>query len=410
MTQKLSINTEQKHLTTTSDTKTCENCYAQVAGLYCGKCGQSVESTLKYFWTVILHLLDDIFSFDSRASRTLLPLLFKPGFLTNEYVKGRRVHYVPPLRLYLFISIVFFISLKFLTANNSTIILPNHNEELSQRATTKIALLEKESIQLSGETLINNRHITEKIINLQKDLLNKENTFISGTAFKLLHIELDIIDEVKPLNEGEKDKKQALLERLEQAKQGVVLVEENIFNFENNDDGTLTLSFLSDQNNKKLTAYAKVLEKKAEQAVNSDIRPLIKESISKLPQLMFLLLPLFALILKLTYLFKKRLYLEHLTVALHSHSFIFLTMLLLLLCDFVQDTTKTTYPLIGDIFGFINTLLFFWLPIYLFMTQQRIYKQGFLLTSVKYTFVGVVYMMLIVFTGIIAFIWGLSDV
>ncbi len=79
----------------------CENCHAKVTGSFCSQCGQSIESTLRYFWSVILHLLDDIFSFDSRASRTIFPLMFKPGFLTNEYFAGRRVHYVPPLRLYL---------------------------------------------------------------------------------------------------------------------------------------------------------------------------------------------------------------------------------------------------------------------------------------------------------------------
>lgn len=96
-----------------TDAVICENCHAKVSGSYCSQCGQSIESTIKYFWSVLLHLLDDIFSFDSRASRTLKPLLLKPGFLTQEYIQGRRVHYVPPLRLYLFISIIFFISLNF---------------------------------------------------------------------------------------------------------------------------------------------------------------------------------------------------------------------------------------------------------------------------------------------------------
>ena len=101
----------------------CENCHSQVIGSFCSQCGQSVESTLKYFWTVLLHLLDDIFSFDSRASRTLKPLLLTPGFLTNEYIQGRRVHYVPPLRLYLFVSIIFFISLKFFTIDGTDLLV-----------------------------------------------------------------------------------------------------------------------------------------------------------------------------------------------------------------------------------------------------------------------------------------------
>jgi len=411
MTQNVSVDSEQKNRTTQEElTKTCENCHTQVNGMYCGECGQSIESTLKYFWVVVLHLLDDIFSFDSRASRTLLPLLFKPGFLTNEYVKGRRVHYVPPLRLYLFVSIVFFISLNFIAANNTNIIVPGHSEKLSLKVTAQVDVLKAQSNRLVGESLASHQKLIKHLSSLQKDLLNKENKAISRAASKLLYIELENIDDERPLNKTKQKKKDALLARLQQAKQGVELLEENMFDFANNDDGTLTLSFLTEKQNKKLTAYGQVLEKKAELAVHSDIRPLVKESISKLPQLMFILLPLFALILKITYFFKKRLYLEHLTVALHSHSFIFLTILLLLLCDLAQDNVKDTYPLIGDVFGFINVLLFFWLPIYLFKTQRKIYKQGFLMTSFKYCFVSILYITLILFTGIIALIWGLSDV
>jgi len=410
MTKKSSPVTEQQKLTTSEKTtKTCENCYTEVSGLYCGECGQSVESTLKYFWTVILHLLDDILSFDSRASRTLFPLLFKPGFLTNEYIKGRRVHYVPPLRLYLFISIIFFISIQFIAENEITIQPLNHNKELSQRTKVQIDLLKEETNHLNGD-MVGNQKLIDKLSSLQKDLLNEENKQISRTAFKLLHMELERIDEGRPLSKKKQNKINELFLRLQQAKQGVKLAEEKMFNFQNNDDSTLTFSFLSDENNKKLTAFTNTLEDKAEQVIHSDIRPLIKESISKLPQLMFVLLPLFALLLKITYLFKNRLYLEHLTVALHSHSFIFLSILLLLLFGLAEDGTAKSYPFISGVFSFIGVLLFFWLPVYLFKTQKHIYKQGFLLTLVKFIFIGLVYIMLIMLTGTIAFIWGLSGI
>ena len=40
-------------------TQLCENCNSALIGPYCASCGQQAEPTLKYFWTVILHLLDD---------------------------------------------------------------------------------------------------------------------------------------------------------------------------------------------------------------------------------------------------------------------------------------------------------------------------------------------------------------
>ncbi len=59
----------------------------------------------------VRHFLNDYFTFDSKIVRSFGPLLFKPGFLTAEFLAGRRVRYIPPLRMYIFVSIVFFLML-----------------------------------------------------------------------------------------------------------------------------------------------------------------------------------------------------------------------------------------------------------------------------------------------------------
>ena len=124
---------------------------------------------------------------------------------------------------------------------------------------------------------------------------------------------------------------------------------------------------------------------------------------------MFILLPIFALLLKIFYLFSKRLYLEHLTVALHSHSFIFFCILLLQLLDFAQSYFDKSFSFLSSVAAFLNTILLIWIPIYLFLMQKRIYKQGKFLTAIKYMLIGLSYTFLIMFTGIAAFIWGLAD-
>ena len=172
----------------------------------------------------------------------------------------------------------------------------------------------------------------------------------------------------------------------------------------------MSFDFLSEDNNKKLNAFAKLLAKKAEKAFNSDTTPLIEEAISKLPQLMFILLPLFAALLKIMYLFSKRLYMEHLTVALHSHSFIFFAVLLGELLDIFSNYSETALPSLTGIIQFVGNALLVWIPIYLFIMQKRVYKQGYFFTFIKYSFIGTAYMMLIILTGFIAFIWGLTDV
>lgn len=87
----------------------CDNCGASVPGRYCGNCGQRLEPpvhSLGHFLTVAM---EDVTHADSRLWSTLGALLFKPGYLTREFLAGRRAHYLPPVRLYLVLSLAFFL-------------------------------------------------------------------------------------------------------------------------------------------------------------------------------------------------------------------------------------------------------------------------------------------------------------
>jgi len=390
----------------------CENCHSQVIGSFCSQCGQSVESTLKYFWTVLLHLLDDIFSFDSRASRTLKPLLLTPGFLTNEYIQGRRVHYVPPLRLYLFVSIIFFISLKFFTIDGTDLLVHEQRmaapiKEVSQYIKQLEVAVDDLPIEKQNEQLKKIQQYKQ----YQQDLSALTASKTTEITKKIVEYELGTLDLQKSLSEKDIQRLAKLKEQLAEIKSGKVKPDaSDVFSISNNKDGTLTFDFLSDENNQRLSDKMKALEKKGQQAFNSDARPLIQQSISKLPQLMFILLPLFALILKLFYLFSKRLYLEHLTVALHSHSFIFLIILLVNILDNSQEYLSPTMPKVASWLGYAAIALLTWLPCYLFLMQKKVYKQGYIFSFIKFSIIGLIYFNLIALTAMAAFIWGLTDI
>ena len=86
----------------------CSNCGATRTGAYCSDCGQSAREFKRPIWELALEFLKSQIDLDSRMVRTLRALLFKPGFLTNEFARGRRADYVSPVRLYLVISVAFF--------------------------------------------------------------------------------------------------------------------------------------------------------------------------------------------------------------------------------------------------------------------------------------------------------------
>jgi hypothetical protein len=87
----------------------CENCGATVSGRYCGACGQRLDPPVHSLWHFTQLATEDLTHADSRLWHTLAALLFKPGHLTSEFLIGRRARYLPPVRLYLVLSVVFFL-------------------------------------------------------------------------------------------------------------------------------------------------------------------------------------------------------------------------------------------------------------------------------------------------------------
>ena len=91
----------------TLERKPCKNCNSELVGLYCSECGQK-NSQLLSIKEILKEFSDNVFSFDTRFFITLKYLITKPGLLTTEYWLGRRTKYLPPLRLYLVMSLMYF--------------------------------------------------------------------------------------------------------------------------------------------------------------------------------------------------------------------------------------------------------------------------------------------------------------
>lgn len=89
----------------------CANCGDTTPGKFCPECGQARRTRLISLREMAVDFLDDQLSFNSRLPATVFCLLLRPGFLTQEYLRGRIARYIRPLRLYLGASVVFFLLL-----------------------------------------------------------------------------------------------------------------------------------------------------------------------------------------------------------------------------------------------------------------------------------------------------------
>jgi hypothetical protein len=91
----------------------CKNCGDIVEKNFCPNCGQERRDLDVSFKELLSELLHETFNFDSKLLRTIRTLFLKPGYLSLEYLRGKRVKYITPFRLYLIISILFFLLLNF---------------------------------------------------------------------------------------------------------------------------------------------------------------------------------------------------------------------------------------------------------------------------------------------------------
>lgn len=88
--------------------KECQNCGYTVEKAYCSQCGQHNVETRQSFINLATHIVEDITHYDGNFWKSIKYLLFRPGKLTIEYLQGHRMRYVPPVKLYIFISFVCF--------------------------------------------------------------------------------------------------------------------------------------------------------------------------------------------------------------------------------------------------------------------------------------------------------------
>jgi len=89
--------------------KTCLNCGHHVEERFCPSCGQENTETRETFLSLVMKVIEDITHYEGKFWQSLKYLFFKPGFLTKEYLNGKRKSYLPPIRFYVFASFITFL-------------------------------------------------------------------------------------------------------------------------------------------------------------------------------------------------------------------------------------------------------------------------------------------------------------
>jgi hypothetical protein len=321
----------------------CENCGALLHGRWCAQCGQAAIDYRRSLRHVLADLLDEFLNWDSKFFSTIGLLLVRPWKLTNEFVVGRRVRYVHPLRVYLLASILFFFAVNFWAKS-----IHIERGKISQ----------KQRAELQAE-------------------LKNENLPPEARAKIKQALELN---SPKPAPTDQPVEKPSPTPK-EKASQD----EEAVVQF-----GPKTPS----------TPFEKWIEGRAKEKLGehgTKAQLFLLTVISNLPYMMLCCIPLFAFVLKILYIRRRIFYIDHLVYALHIHSFAYLYVILITLTG--MGLNRSAPNLTAPVCNILSLVAL----IEIFISIRRVYRQGWFLSMTKFFFGGFVYVIVLTMAVVATF-------
>ncbi|MDX8341731.1 DUF3667 domain-containing protein [Draconibacterium sp. IB214405] len=320
----------------------CLNCGTNFSGHYCPNCGQAVKEYDKPFGFIFFNFLGDFFAFDTRFFKTLLALVARPGFLTKEYFAGRRVRYSPPFRIFVFVSFILFFLLQIVTNRGLSTVLDSDLKE---------AKLGLDSISVVA---------ADSIFNQVNDQMSAEEKLAIDNVLNKGNIKLDSVDVAKSANQI------------------------NLGDWGGANNIRLALNAQADKMEQELEEETDP-EKRAELQENIRMLRSPEATMAKILKYIsyafFLLLPLFAMILKLIYIRRRHNYMRHLVFSIHIHSFIFLVMTAII----------GLYLLVEGNINTVAGILFLSIPLYIIVALKKFYGQSIGKVVVKFFALSFIY-------------------
>ena len=319
-------------MTETSDPTltSCLNCGAEVTGQYCAQCGQRARGRLISLWELLREGFGDLLDIDSRLWQTLIPLAVRPGALTRDYLLGRRARYMPPFRMYLVLSLTFFLIAFFDPYDELGILFEAPAVQDAQTTTEQGA----ESADVSSGD-----EAEEAEPSLQVNFGDEADL---EAGFQV--------------NFGDDDEENCALEGYDSSDWPVWLAQR----FTEERVRAACLNIVANEGEGWQGVFDRMIE--------------------NVPTGLFLLLPVMGFVLLLLHPLSRRYYVEHLLFVLHYHSFVFLLLSVeILLVRFIGAVGLP--DAIGEATEFATTV---YIPVYLYKSMRKVYGQGHLLTIGKF--------------------------
>ena len=155
---------------------------------------------------------------------------------------------------------------------------------------------------------------------------------------------------------------------------------------------SFSLPFFSQQSNERLqTVLTSQMEANVDAITENPLGFFLElgaQLLENLPLLVLVFMPVLALIQKIVFLGSRRFYIEHLILTIHNHSFLFFALILGALLQFVE---RTEIPILGASAGQLNTIIMFWVVVYLYLSFKYFFEQSYIVTFFKFLTASIIY-------------------
>lgn len=327
--------------------KNCLNCNHQVLEKYCPNCGQENVEPRQPFYYLFTHFIEDFTHYDGQFWGTIKNLLFSPGKLTRTYLDGKRQAFVPPVKLYIFISFITF----FIFA-----VFPPFKINYDKKSDKEKAEYAKGTEQFTKQA--------SKAIEFQKQN-EKDSAMVAKFDYAQKVLDDPKTSEFQKGFENSLDMQNKIAD--DTTYKGYKTFEEYK---KGNKDRTGLFSMLDE-------AFAKKLFELKEKGVKKGeiFKSLAENAFHNLPKALFIYLPVFALFLWIFHRKKKWWYFDHGIFTLHYFSFLLVSILLfgvlLRLTNILSD-----YAFFNPIIAIIMIAILIYMAIYFYVAHHRVYKSS----------------------------------
>lgn len=374
----------------------CENCATPLSGHYCHRCGQQAHNPLRSFAHAVEEVFESFWHLDGRIVRTLRDLLF-PGRLPARFLRGHRAPYVPPLRLFVVLSVLTFFVAQYAVHVDSDKGVGTLLRGVQDGAWERPDLTADPAqfgAQATVAAVVASRD--EKLAALRQARTEVAADSIAARfmAAGERKLRADAQARIHQLDPSQPATLPPPIDAGAAAQGEGARKPEASTPASATSDAQIHIDALPAFANRWLNA--KLARAKLNlRRYSDDPGEFVHVFIAAIPSALFVLVPAFALLLKLCYLGSGRGYLEHLVVGLYSHAFLVLALLAMFVLMLIGDALPASAGWLSRCLGVLRLLLALWLPVYLWLTQRRVYGESWWLTTLKYGLIGLLYFVLV---------------